>query len=270
MLLASALAALAYVITGRDWLHWLALHLALLGGVSQLVLGAGQFFVCAFLATDPPPRRLIAGQLVAWNAGTLLVAVGVPTASSPLTDTGGALIAVGLVLFAAALRGMQRRSLQRARWAVRWYQACAACLGVGALIGILLARGTPWQAGSMLGAHLALNLVGWLGMAIVGTLHTFFPSLTQTRLRFPVLQGPTFHPVAARRRAAGARRRIQRRVRHRRRLAGAHARRVPAHRQRRGIPTRRPKATGATGAIDVARSGVSGSRPNVRTRHDDQ
>ena len=192
MLLASALAALAYVITGRDWLHWLALHLALLGGVSQLVLGAGQFFVCAFLATDPPPRRLIAGQLVAWNAGTLLVAVGVPTASSPLTDTGGALIAVGLVLFAAALRGMQRRSLQRARWAVRWYQACAACLGVGALIGILLARGTPWQAGSMLGAHLALNLVGWLGMAIVGTLHTFFPSLTQTRLRFPVLQGPTF------------------------------------------------------------------------------
>jgi nitrite reductase (NO-forming) len=67
-----------------------------------------------------------------------------------------------------------------------------AAWGLGALIGVLLARGTPWSAGSLLGAHLALNLGGWLGMAIVGTLHTFFPSLTQTRLRSPALQGPTF------------------------------------------------------------------------------
>jgi hypothetical protein len=96
------------------------------------------------------------------------------------------------VLFAIAVCGMQRRSLQRARWAVRSYHACAACLGFGALIGVLLARGTPWPEGSLLGAHLALNLGGGLGMAIVGTLRTFFPSLTQTRLRFPALQGPTF------------------------------------------------------------------------------
>src|SRR6185312_15106081 len=115
-----------------------------------------------------------------------------PTATVALVDVGAVLIAVGLGLFAAALRVMQRRSLQRARWAVRWYQACAACLGLGALIGVLLARGTTWAAGSLVGAHLALNLGGWLGMAIVGTLHTFFPSLTQTQLRLPGLQGPTF------------------------------------------------------------------------------
>jgi nitrite reductase (NO-forming) len=192
LLVAAAGAGLAYVSTGRDWLHWLALHLALLGGVSQLVLGAGQFFVCAFLATDPPSRRMVAGQLLAWNAGTLLVAVGVPSTTGSLVEAGGVLIGVGLVLFAASLYGMQRRSLQRARWAVRWYQASAGCLGLGALVGVLLARATSWSAGSLLGAHLALNLGGWLGMAIVGTLHTFFPSLTQTRLRFPALQGPTF------------------------------------------------------------------------------
>jgi nitrite reductase (NO-forming) len=191
-LLASAGAALGYAVTEREWLHWLALHLAMLGGVSQLILGAGQFFVCAFLATTPPSRRMIAAQLLAWNVGTVLVAVGEPTATVSLVDLGAVLIAVGLGLFAAAMRGMQRRSLQRARWAVRWYQACAACLGLGALIGVLLARATAWPAGSLLGAHLALNLGGWLGMAIVGTLHTFFPSLTQTRLRFPRLQGPTF------------------------------------------------------------------------------
>ena len=191
-LLLAAGAAIASTVTGLDWLHWTAVHLALLGGVSQLVLGAGQFFSCAFLATDPPSRRLIGAQLLAWNAGTALVVVGVPTATTPLVNAGGCLLAVGLVLFAAGLRGMQRRSLQRARWALRWYQASAACLALGGLCGILLARDARWPHGSLPGVHLALTLGGWLGTAIVGTLHTFFASLTGTTLRHPRLQGPTF------------------------------------------------------------------------------
>lgn len=172
--------------------RWLALHLAFLGGVSQLVLGAGQFFVAAFLATDPPSRPLIRAQLAAWNVGTALVVVGVPTQRPGVAVAGAALIAVGLALFAAGLRDMQRRSLQRARWAVRWYYACAGFLGAGVLVGVALDLGLAWPAGSLLGAHLALNLAGWLGTAIIGTLHTFHPSLTRTRLRFARLQGPTF------------------------------------------------------------------------------
>ena len=39
---------------------------------------------------------------------------------------------------------------------------------------------------------MALNLGGWFGGAIVGTLHTFYPSLTSTELRHPRLQGLTF------------------------------------------------------------------------------
>ena len=39
---------------------------------------------------------------------------------------------------------------------------------------------------------MALNLGGWFGCAIVGTLHTFYPSLTSTQLRYPRLQGFTF------------------------------------------------------------------------------
>lgn len=191
-LAAGAAAGVGAAATGGPRLHWLALHLVFLGGVSQLVLGAGQFFTCAFLATTPPPRRLVRAQLALWNGGTVLIAVGVTTQAGALTDLGGASVAAGLVLFAAALRGMQRRSLQQARWAVRWYQASAASLGVGALLGVAMARGAIWTHGSLLGAHLACNLAGWMGTAIVGTLHTFFPSLTQTRLRFARLQGATF------------------------------------------------------------------------------
>lgn len=192
MLAAAGGALIASAVDGAWWWQWLALHLALLGGISQLVLGAGQFFSCAFLATTPPSRQVTAAQLVVWNVGTASVAVGVVAAVGPLVDAGGGLIVLGLLLFASSLRAMQRRSLQRARWAVRWYQASASCLALGALVGVLLAAGVAWRHGSLLGAHLALNLAGWLGTAIVGTLHTFFPSLTGTRLRFERLQGPSF------------------------------------------------------------------------------
>ena len=189
---AAAVAGALFALSGGDSLHWLALHLLFVGGVSQLVLGAAQFFTCAFLATDPPPRNLVVAQLAVWNAGTVLVAVGVPTATSGMVELGACLIAVGLALFAWALARMSRRSLQRAPWALRWYQASAASLGAGALVGVLMATGVPWADGSLLGAHLAFNLAGWLGTAIVGTLHTFFPSLTQTQLPRPRLQSPTY------------------------------------------------------------------------------
>jgi len=55
-----------------------------------------------------------------------------------------------------------------------------------------MARGTPWSHGDLLGAHLAFNLAGWFGTAIIGTLHTSFPSLTETQLRYPRLQRSTY------------------------------------------------------------------------------
>lgn len=191
-LLIAAVVAVIYAMGGWPLGRWLALHLAFVGGVSQLVLGASQFFVGAFLATRPPPRALVRGQLVAWNLGTVLVAFGVTWRYELATDAGALLLLLGLLLLAAGFRSMQRRSLQRAPWAARWYYACATFLAVGVIAGVLLARGTPWPSGSLLGAHLALNVAGWFGTAIVGTLHTFYPSLTQTRLRFPRLQPPAF------------------------------------------------------------------------------
>jgi hypothetical protein len=191
-LLAGAVVAIVDAATEWPRGHWLALHLVFVGGVSQLVLGAGQFFAGAFLATDPPGRVLVRLQLAAWNLGAVLVAAGVVRGADAAVIAGAVLLAAGLVAFVAGLRGMRGRSVQRIPWAVRWYEACAAFLGVGVLVGVMMALGTWWSAGSLLGAHMALNLAGWFGTAIVGTLHTFFPSLTRTKLRFPELQRPTF------------------------------------------------------------------------------
>lgn len=191
-LAAAAVAAVVNALDPWPWGRWLALHLAFVGGVSQLVLGASQFFAGAFLATDPPPRALVRAQLVAWNAGAALLAVAVPLSLARPTELAAALLVAGLLLYAAGLERLRRRSLNRAPWATRWYAAAAAFLGLGVVGGTMVARGVAWPQGDLLAAHMALNLGGWFGAAIVGTLHTFYPSLTRTVLRHPRLQPWTF------------------------------------------------------------------------------
>lgn len=191
-LLAAAVVAVVQAVAPWPWGRWLALHLAFVGGVSQLVVGASQFFVGAFLTTDPPPRRLVRGQLLAWNVGAIVLAVAVPQGSGTAIWFAVGLLLASLGLWSAAIATMWRRSLRRSTWAVAWYVAGALFLGLGVTAGSLLAHGDFWSGGDLLGAHMALNLAGWFGGAIVGTLHTFYPSLTQTRLRHPRLQGLAF------------------------------------------------------------------------------
>lgn len=190
--LAGAGVAIANAVDPWPWGRWLALHLVFLGAISQLVLGASQFFAGAFLATDPPPRKLIRGQLLCWNAGTLAVAAGVTEYLDAVTAAGVALLLAALVLYAAGFGAMSRRALNSAPWAARWYLAAAAFLAPGIVAGLAMANGYAWSPGDLLAAHMALNLAGWFGAAIVGTLHTFYPSLTRTQLRHPRLQAPTF------------------------------------------------------------------------------
>jgi nitrite reductase (NO-forming) len=191
-LLAAALASLIQAVSPWPWGRWLALHLVFVGGVSQLVLGASQFFVGAFLATDPPPRSLVRAELLLWNLGAIGLAFAVPAAVGAAIWLAVASLVVSLALWSASITLMWRRSLRRTVWAIGWYSSGALFLGFGVIAGSLLAHAVPWSHGDLLGAHMSLNLAGWFGGAIVGTMHTFYPSLTQTQLRFPRLQGLTF------------------------------------------------------------------------------
>lgn len=174
------------------WGQWLALHLAFFGGISQLILGATQFFAGAFLATDPPPRRLVRAQLATWNAGALLLAVAVPIRFNPGIWAGVALLAATLLIWGYALVSIRRKSLTRNPWATRWYAAAAGFFLGGIIAGAMLAGGVAWPHGNLMAAHMVLNLGGWFGTAIVGTLHTFYPTLTRVRLPLPRLQPPAF------------------------------------------------------------------------------
>lgn len=193
---AAAIAGMFQAVSPGPWGRWLALHLAFIGGVSQLVLGASQFFATAFLATEPPSRTLVRLQLAAWNSGAILLAIALPLSIIPLRWLAVALLLLGLASWFAALHGLRKRALNFSPWATRWYETGACFLAVGIALGAAIAAGEyrllGLQGSNLLGAHMVLNLCGWFGGAIVGTLHTFYPSMTRARLGHPGLQFPTF------------------------------------------------------------------------------
>lgn len=171
---------------------WLSVHLALAGGVSLLIIGAAQFFACAILATAPQPSRLAALQAGSWSLGVVAVGAARTVGQPWLAPVGVMLAGAALLMFTASLRSMQRRSLQRATWALRWYYACTAFAAAGGLLGGELWRGASWAPGDLRMAHVTLMVLGWCGTAIVGTVHTLLPTMARRPLALPALQRPTF------------------------------------------------------------------------------
>jgi nitrite reductase (NO-forming) len=66
---------------------------------------------------------------------------------------------------------------------VRFYVAAASLLPVGALLGVLMARGaTDGTHARLMVAHVAVNVLGWMGLTVVGTLLTLWPTMLRTRI----------------------------------------------------------------------------------------
>ena len=114
---------------------WLAAYLVLVGGVSQLMLGAG----CVVL---PAPRRsawLRRVQLGLWNAGIVVVAVGVFAGLAAIVLTGSAVVLGALGCFAAGAG----RGRQGARGRVMIYRLVIGALAISVLVGTVLAGAAP-------------------------------------------------------------------------------------------------------------------------------
>jgi nitrite reductase (NO-forming) len=183
-LMAVVVAALAHPFI--DVPRWLLIHLLLLGAVSHAILVWSRHFADALLHTAPraSDRRDQSARLLLLNAGALLVMVGVLSDVWPVTATGAGAVAGAVVWHGAGLLLQLRRALP-ARFAVtvRYYVAASCFLPVGAALGATLARGMPDRLHEQATfAHAAINLLGWMGLTIVGTLVTLWPTMLRTRL----------------------------------------------------------------------------------------
>ena len=165
---------------------WLMVHLLLLGGVTTaLLVWSWHFSVAVLRAPQSPTRRGEALRITTANIGALGVIAGVLANTPIVTILGAVAVAGAVAAHVGALVIRLRRALpSRFAFTVRAYIAAGLLLIPGIVLGVLMARGT-WDAttySQLLLGHVTINLLGWVGLPILGTLVTLWPTMLHTRL----------------------------------------------------------------------------------------
>ncbi|MEO7348928.1 MAG: copper oxidase, partial [Terrimesophilobacter sp.] len=165
---------------------WLMVHLLLLGAVSTAILIWSQHFADTLLRRAAPGGRVFHGvRLFGHTLGVSVVVAGMVTDWWLLILVGG--IIVGAVVLAHVVTLIiQSRGALPARFAplVQYYVASGIALAAGVTIGIIMSR-TDLAAGwhdRLYPAHLAFNLLGWVGLTVVGTVILLWPTVLHTKV----------------------------------------------------------------------------------------
>ncbi len=158
---------------------WLPLHLVLVGTLLLAISGVTRLFAVSWSASRPCGDRVVAVQrwLVAVGAAGLAAAreLDAPTSAAV---AAGVVVAAGVALLGVLLvREARAAKLDRFRPAVEHYLAAVTAGLVGIGLGVAMVDG---RAG-LRDAHVALNLLGLVGLVVAGTLPTFVA--TQSRMR---------------------------------------------------------------------------------------
>ncbi|QAY60661.1 copper oxidase [Microbacterium protaetiae] len=162
--------------------RWLMIHLLLLGAVTHAIMVWSQYFSYALLRSSPTVagRRLQSWRLALSNGGAVLVIAGVLSSVWALTLVGAASLIAGVIWHGASLYARSRKSLPgRFGRTIRYYIAAAAILPIGAGLGAWLAHDN--SSANLVLAHALLNVLGWIGLTVAGTLVTLWPTILRTR-----------------------------------------------------------------------------------------
>ncbi|HEY5296103.1 MAG TPA: hypothetical protein VIJ70_11565, partial [Gaiellaceae bacterium] len=100
--IAATVAAIVRIATPFAHAWWLVAYLALVGGLSQLLLGSGLNAITSAKGRAPSATSSSV-QLVLWNVGTALVAIAVLAGTSAGVIAGSVLLLAALASFALSL-----------------------------------------------------------------------------------------------------------------------------------------------------------------------
>ncbi|MDO5710840.1 MAG: multicopper oxidase domain-containing protein, partial [Micrococcales bacterium] len=166
--------------------QWLMVHAVMLGAVTHSIVVWSTHFTQALTKAAPAQnsRTVQTRRLVLLHTGVVTVVAGILTGTWLVTVVGAAVVGATVLWHAWALASMIRHSLGM-RFAVtgRYYLTAALCLPVGAGFGAALAKGLSDDAnGRLLVAHSMTMLLGWVGLTVMGTLLTLWPSMLAVRM----------------------------------------------------------------------------------------
>ncbi|MPZ69506.1 MAG: hypothetical protein GEU71_08260 [Actinobacteria bacterium] len=182
-----ATAALISVPLASVWNYawWLPLHLALLGAATQAIVGGQLMFSATLGLSRGPSRNLVLVQLLLLNVGALLVVGGRQWHSDAALAAGVVIVTVVIGWVTFLVHRLWSRSVNR-RFAMTgvFYRLAGVSIILGATIGGALALGAFNDAASYLehrSLHMTLNVLGWVGLTVVGTAITLLPTILHVR-----------------------------------------------------------------------------------------
>ena len=174
--------ALGWVVPAQ--LRVMHVHMALVGGVAQMIFGAMLAFIPTLLMVPFKETKGRAFQYVLLNGGTVGMLVGFAVANFPLVGFSGAAVGIAFLVLLADWLHLVRQSVQRTGLNVWFYGLAVLSLLGGIVLGELVAFGglSSQTIGLARLAHLHLNLVGFVTLTIVGTMQNMFPTVSNTKL----------------------------------------------------------------------------------------
>lgn len=174
---------------------WTMIHVVTLGVLSNAILQWSWYFARALLHLPADDRRSGGGaraRSVAFNVALVGLVAAMWTASA-----WGTVVAAGAVGTVIAWHGLALVRAARTRLAsrfavvIRYYGVAAAFLVVGCVLAgfvtvAMFSRGAPaWLLSARDGltlAHALVNVGGWVGLSMAGTLVTLGPTMLRTRI----------------------------------------------------------------------------------------
>ncbi|MEV4223349.1 multicopper oxidase domain-containing protein [Nonomuraea sp. NPDC049725] len=165
--------------------RWLLVHVFLLGAVSTAILIWSEHFAVALLRTRAPARHGSLARLALLNAATAAILYGVAAGPWQPAVAGAAVVVAVVLWHAYVLVTLLRRALPgRFGHVIGWYVSAAVALAAGGALGGLLAAqpGGGVTHERLQAAHAEANVLGWVGLTVLGTLFTLWPTVLRTRM----------------------------------------------------------------------------------------
>lgn len=186
MVILAWLAVAVALLVGHNALEhpiWLPVHALLLGAATNaIVIWSGHFTTTLCRVPDPPEWHLVA-KLAVLNIAVIAALIGVWRNVEAFTGAGGTIVAVIAAVHGAELIAMKRSALSaRFDYLVGFYLAAIVALLVGALAGAAMAFGAAGWYARLWTTHVHVMLYGWIGLTVVGTLFTLWPTTIREKI----------------------------------------------------------------------------------------
>lgn len=170
------------------WMRLVHVHAALVGGVAQMILGGFLAFIPTLLMTGQKQRESHPLLFAAINGGAIGMLAGFGLRQYVIVGLSGFVVVAAFLWMAGYAWTQTRRSLNSPPLNLWYYFAALLALFAGLAAGEAMALGFAQQTyGHVRLAHIHLNLIGFVTLAIIGTMHNLLPTVLNTPLASPRL-----------------------------------------------------------------------------------